>query len=235
MFAGIHIRLPLLACVLVAPAAHAQFAVIDVGAIAQLIGQARTLETQLSTAQDHLAQARAEFDSMTGDRGMERLLMGVQRNYLPADWGALQGVLRADGGGYSTLSGGVIATVGANAVLSPTQLASLPNDVRQQIDTARHLAALSQNVSREALAATSSRFTSLQQLIDALPAASDQKSVLDLQARIGAENAMLQNEQTKLQNLYELIQAEERANRQQVRERTVAGHGQFSNRFQPAP
>ena len=68
-------------CLLVAPMARAQFAVIDVGAIAQLIAQAQTLEQQLATARDHLAQARADFDSTTGGRGMERLLGGIDRNY----------------------------------------------------------------------------------------------------------------------------------------------------------
>src|SRR5262249_5009967 len=90
--------LVLWACLLAAPAARAQFAVIDVGAITQLIIQAQTLEEQLATARDHLAQARAEFESITGGRGMERLLGGIDRNYLPATWAALQGVMQPGGG-----------------------------------------------------------------------------------------------------------------------------------------
>jgi type IV secretion system protein VirB5 len=229
------VRLSILLSLLAVSPVHAQWAVVDVGAIAQLIQQVRTLEAQLSTAQDHLAQARAEFDSMTGGRGMERLLTGVQRNYLPTDWPDLQSALQGGSGGYVGLSTGVLNSIGANAVLSSEQLAELPDDIRHRIDTARHIAALSQNVSRQALAATSTRFASLQQLIDALPRATDQKAVLDLQARIGAENAMLQNEQTKLQNLYAVIDAEERSYRQQLREQALAGHGVFARRFQPVP
>jgi type IV secretion system protein VirB5 len=222
-------------CLLAAPAARAQFAVIDVGAIAQLIAQAQILENQLTTARDHLAQAQAEFASITGGRGMERLLSGTQRNYLPASWAELQGAMQPAGGAYGALSGGIAATVAANAVLSQQALSLLPADVRAQIEMARRLAALQQNLTRQALANSSNRFASLQQLIDAIPAAEDQKAVLDLQARVNAENSMLQNEQSKLLTLYQLVQAEEHANQQQLRERALAGHGQFATRFQPVP
>ena len=222
-------------CLLAAPAARAQFAVIDVGAIAQLIAQAQILENQLTTARDHLAQAQAEFASITGGRGMERLLSGTQRNYLPASWAELQGAMQPTGGAYGALSGGIAATVAANAVLSQQALSLLPADVRAQIEMARRLAALQQNLTRQALANSSNRFASLQQLIDAIPAAEDQKAVLDLQARVNAENSMLQNEQSKLLTLYQLVQAEEHANQQQLRERALAGHGQFATRFQPVP
>lgn len=223
------------ACCLAAPAAQAQFAVIDVGAITQLIAQVRILEDQLTTARDHLAEAQAEFASTTGGRGMERLLRGTQRNYLPTSWAQLQAAMLSAGGGYGALSGAVATTVAANAVLSPQVLALLPDDVREQIRMARRLAALQQNLARQALATTSNRFDSLQQLIDAIPAAEDQKAVLDLQARVGAETTLLQNEHSKLLTLFQLVQAEEHANQEQVRERLVVGHGQFATRFQPVP
>jgi type IV secretion system protein VirB5 len=220
---------------LAVPAARAQFAVIDVGAITQLIAQVQILEDQLTTARDHLAQAQAEFVSITGGRGMEQLLRGTQRNYLPASWADLQGAMQSAGGLYGALSGGVAATVAANAILPPPALSVLPADVREQILTARRLAALQQNLTRQALTTTSNRFESLQQLINAIAVAEDQKAVLDLQARVSAENSMLQNEQSKLLTLFQLVQAEEHANRQQVTERALLGQGQFATRFQPVP
>jgi hypothetical protein len=68
---------------LVAPSANAQWAVVDVGAIAQLIQQIAKMEQQLTTMQAHLRQAEQEYQSITGDRGMENLLSGTVRNYLP--------------------------------------------------------------------------------------------------------------------------------------------------------
>jgi type IV secretion system protein VirB5 len=46
---------------------------------------------------------------------------------------------------------------------------------------------------------------------------------------------MLQNEQTKLQVLYQATQAQESSITQQARERVIEGHGRFETRFQPAP
>ena len=58
---------------------------------------------------------------------------------------------------------------------------------------------------------------------------------LDLQARISAELGMLQNEQIKLQVLYQAMQAQESSLRQQASERAIAGQGNFATRFQPTP
>jgi len=224
----------LLLCTVAAQSAHAQFAVIDVGAITQLIAQVELLQDQLTTARAHLAQAQAEFASITGGRGMEQLLSGAPRNYLPTSWVDLQAVMQG-GGGFGGLGGAIAATVTINSILPDKSLALLPADVRKEIAERRLLTALQQNLARQALLTTSQRFDLLQQLISAIPRAADQKAVLDLQARAAAENAMLLNEQSKLRTLAEVVQAQERANQQQMRERAALGHGQFAERFQPVP
>src|SRR5216684_6391594 len=107
----------------------------------------------------------------------------------------------------------------ANAVLSPRRLATLSPADQQQIQAARQWSAMQQALTHEALANVSARFAAIQGLIAAISAAGDQKAILDLQARITAELGMLQNEQTKLQVLYQATQAQESAIRQQARER----------------
>src|SRR5688500_1707491 len=67
----------------ITPAANTQFAVVDVGAIGQLVQQVNTMRQQLETSRDQLQEARQTLDSMRGGRGMERLLAGTARNYLP--------------------------------------------------------------------------------------------------------------------------------------------------------
>jgi type IV secretion system protein VirB5 len=222
-------------CLLVAPAARAQFAVIDVGAITQLLAQVQLLENQLKTAQQHLSQAQQAFASTTGGRGMEQLLRGTARNYLPTNWAQLQAVMQSGGGQFGGLAGDVSATVSANAVLSEQALALLHPEVRKRVAEQRQLTALRQSLAREALQSASNRFQSLQQLIDVIPAAVDQKAVLDLQARIAAESAMLANEHIKLLTLSEVVKSQERAEQQQLQEEAILGHGQFATRFQPAP
>lgn len=207
------------------PQAQAQWAVIDVGAIAQLIEQIATLREQLETARDQLDQARQQYEAMTGGRGMENLLRDQQRNYLPPDWQSLEGSLTGASGAYSALSRQLEAAVSTNAVLTPGQLAGLSDQEREQLLAARNSAAMFQVTSRRALEVNSARFESLQQLIDAIPGATDAKAVMDLQARIAAEQLMLQNEQTKLMVLQQAMEAEERARRQRASELAIANIG----------
>jgi type IV secretion system protein VirB5 len=182
--------------------ARAQLAVVDAPAIAQLVQQVKTMEQQVQTAENQLAQAQQALQTMTGDRGMELLLGGTLRNYLPSNWTQLTSSLQGAGGAFSALSSGVQSAIATNAILTPQQLSTL---------------------------------SALQTLISAIATATDQKAILDLQARISAELAMLQNEQTKLLILNQATQAEQAVHAQQEREQSVADHGSFASRFQPAP
>jgi type IV secretion system protein VirB5 len=217
-----------------APAARAQWAVIDVGAIAQLIQEVETLRQQLMVAQSQLQQAKQALQTMTGDRGMELLLGGTTRNYLPTTWAQLVSASQG-GGAYPGLAYGVRGAVSSNAVLSTSQLSTLSTTDQQQIVAARQAAALRQALAQNELTNSSARFAAIQSLIAAISTAHDQKAILDLQARIGAELGMLQNEQTKLQVLAAAAQAQEAVNAQREREFAIAGQGQFATRFQPTP
>jgi type IV secretion system protein VirB5 len=205
--------------------AHAQWAVVDVGAIAQLVQQLQTMQQQLDTARDQLAEARTHYTAITGSRGMQLLLRGVNRNYLPQDWAALVAAAQGAQGAYSALAAEIEAATRANAVLSAAQLAALSPAVRADIEATRRTTAMMQGLARQALQATSNRFASIEQLIDAIANANDQKAVLDLQARIGAETAMLANEQSKLEVLRQAAHAESEAQRQRLLERAITDIG----------
>ena len=216
------------------PGARAQWAVIDVGAIAQLIQEVQTLRQQLLTAQAQLNQAETALASTTGNRGMQLLLGGTNRNYLPTSAAQLTAALQG-AGAYAGLASGVQTSMNSNAVMSPAQLAALPPPAQQQVVADRQAIALRQAVAGQALSNSSARFAALQSLIAAIPIARDQKGILDLQARINAELGMLQNEQTKVQVLAQATEAMSAVNAQREREQVILGQGQFSTRFQPAP
>jgi type IV secretion system protein VirB5 len=215
--------------------AEAQIPVTDIGAIAQLISELETLQQQVQTARQQLAEAQSEYQAMTGGRGMERLLAGTVRNYLPPTWSDIQSALDAGNAAFPVLANELRGAMADDAVLSDAQLAALSAADRQSLELNRQSAAVQQVLAQQALAVTSSRFASLQQLIDAIPTATDEKGILDLQARIGAEQSMLQNEQAKLTVLWQAAQAEAAANQVRAREQALAGHGAFATRFQPAP
>lgn len=197
------------------PPAEAQWAVVDVGAIAQLVQQVSLLEQQLANAEQQLGQAQQQLQSTTGPRGMQTLLSGITRNYLPPSFSQIP----------SLLAGPIQLKVGTNAVLTAAQVASLSPAEQAQLTAARGNAALLQVTSQQAYATTSARFASIQQLISAIPTATDQKGILELQARIESEQGMLQNEATKLNVLYQSAVAQEWARRQSSSEQAVTGVG----------
>jgi type IV secretion system protein VirB5 len=206
-----------------------------VASVAQLVQQSQTLAQQLASAHAQLLQLQAQYQSMTGNRGMQSLLEGTVRNYLPTQWPQISAMLSGGAGGYDVLSLDYQGSLRANAVLSSQQLAALPTAERAQITAGRQSVALLQALAQDALGNSSGRFASLQQLINAIPAATDQKGILDLQARISAEQGMLQNEQTKLQVLFQAAVGQNWAARQNDREQVIAGHGHFATRFEPSP
>jgi type IV secretion system protein VirB5 len=223
-FSATLVLVSLLSFIAVRPAA-AQWAVIDVAAIQQLVTEVQTLRQQLVTAQNQLSQAQSEFASITGPRGMQLLLSGTVRNYLPTDVTELAQVMSGSSTSYPVLAASVSSLISSNAVLTPTQVASFSPVEQAQLTAARQSPALLAALAQTALANSSNRFTSLQTLITALGGASDQKAVLDLNTRVAAEQGMLQNEATKIQVLYQIAQSQEWARVQRAREQAIAGQG----------
>jgi type IV secretion system protein VirB5 len=212
------------------PVARAQIPVTDVGAIVQLIAQLEQLQQQLTVARDTLRQAEDAYESMTGQRGMERLLDGAVRNYLPEDWLELERAMRGASAAQSALAREINRILEQNAVLSEASLGAFAPADRGEIDAARRSAAMLQALSSQALANTSEKFGSLDELIRAIGRADDPKAISELQARIGAEQGMLQNEANKLFVLHQAAQAQELTRRQRERERAIAGVGRLRDR-----
>lgn len=198
--------------------AYAQFAVIDIGAVTQLILEVQQLQQALQVAQSSLTQAQQAYAAMTGGRGMQLLLAGTVRNYLPANWAQLlngAGALRAD----------VAATIQRNAILTPAVTATFSPAETSLLNARRSAVALNEALARQELANVSARFEAIQTLINAIPAAADQKAILDLQARIAAEQGMLQNENSKLHVLYEAAQSQEQTARARADEQAIQDIG----------
>jgi type IV secretion system protein VirB5 len=195
--------------------AHAQWAVIDVNAIVQLAQEVHEMSQAVETAQNQLSEAEQQYRSMTGASGMQRLLTGITQNDLPASWAQIS----------SSMSSSIQATVNDNAVLTPAEVSSLSPAEQDQVNSDRWNAALLQVAAQKAYANASARFASLQGLINAIPTATDQKQILDLQASIQAEDDMLRNDATKLTVLYQAAQAQQWAAQQSAREEAIAGIG----------
>ncbi len=177
-------------------------------------------------AQRTLTQAQQAYASMTGNRGMQTLLSGTNRNYLPATWDQLNGAMNGSGGSYGALGSDVNATVTRNAVLTPAQVSSLSARLAKCTQSASSIHRTSGSRCREPhyrTRAIGSRRSKT--LINTMPSATDQKGTLELHTRIGAEQGMLQNEQTKMGELYKSAEVATATARMRADEQAVADIG----------
>ncbi|KWT71752.1 MULTISPECIES: type IV secretion system protein [unclassified Variovorax] len=214
--------------------AKAGIPVIDVTAVANLMQQVMYWQQQISAMQkqyDQLRQSKDQlamtYGAMTGNRGMEQLLptSDLARNYLPPSYGELMNTLNGSSASYTGLANHIQSIMKANSVLSGSQMEALSPEMRQIVEQGRQSSAMLNGLTQSAYQSTSQRFSALQQLINRIATAQDPKAIQDLQARIQAEQNMLTNEQTKLQSLYQMAQAEEAAQQQRVRERAMRDVG----------
>jgi type IV secretion system protein VirB5 len=222
---------------LAAPSAQAMYPVIDVAAITQLLQQINYWKQQIGAMSNQLNQLKQTHATLTGSRGMQSLLnlSDQQRNYLPRDWAEMSRVLAGQSVQYGQLANATAGLVASQAVLTPQQLGRLDIKERENIVAARQAAAGLAVTTREAYTQASERFASLSQLIQALGGATDAKAALDLQGRIAAEQAMLENEQAKLTLLAQAAQADRLLQAERLRELAMAGHGDFATRLHPQP
>jgi len=197
---------------------QAQWVVIDPTALTQLLLEVQQLQQALQVAQNTLAQAQQAYAAITGGRGMELLLAGIVRNYLPANWAQLLN-------GAGALGADVAATIQRNAILTPDVTARFSPAEMNLLNARRQAVALNEALARQELANVSERFAAIQTLINAIATAQDQKAILDLQARIQAEQGMLQNEASKLHVLYQAAQSQAQTATQRENEQAIQDIG----------
>jgi type IV secretion system protein VirB5 len=215
--------------------ARAQWAVIDVAAIQQLVMQIDYWRQQIEAMGEELNQLEETHAALTGGRGMEDLmpLGDAERNYLPGDWAEVSRVLAGQSAQYGAMADAVTELISDRAVLTPERLDAMSAPMRASVVEARESAAGLTVMTREAYRQAAERFAALAGLVNAIGNADDAKAIADLQGRIAAEQAMLENEQAKLQVLYHAAEAERWAREQQLRELAIAGHGEFDTRLRP--
>lgn len=206
--------------------------VIDIAALTQLIQEIMYWQQQIAAMNSQLNELQNTYNSLNGSRGLGGLmtLTNAQRNYLPPDYQEIQNVLNNVSSNYSGLSSKVSAVMAANAVLNSTQLSNLSPQQRTIVEEGRRAAAMISTLTQSGYQNTSGRFSQLQGLISQINGTTDPKAIAELQARISGEQTMLANEQTKMQTLYYMAQAEQITQHQKLNENRIAEHGRFADR-----
>lgn len=197
--------------------AHAQIPVTDAMSLAQQIQQVAAWAQQIQGMRDQLGQQQQLYSSMNGARGIGQLLNNpALRNSLPTDWQNVYSSIQS--GGYSGLTGSAKMIRDANAIYTcntgtTEEIARCNRELNKS--------AQDKAFANDAYTASQRRLDNIQGLMGQIDNATDPKQIQDLQVRMQAENAMIQNEQTKLMMFKMMADSEDKLIAQQKHEATL--------------
>ena len=205
---------------LMSSVAFAQIPVTDGASIGQQIAaQVETIakwKMQYDQMMSQIEQAKQQYESLTGSRGLGNIMNDpALRDYLPADWQGVYDSVRS--GGYNGLSGRGASVYNANKIFD--SCAYLKVDEQRTACEARAVkASQDKGFALDAYDAAKSRINQIDSLMAKINQTQDPKAIAELQGRIAAEQANIQNEQTKLQLYAMVAAAEEKVQAQRQRE-----------------
>ncbi|MEX4004149.1 P-type DNA transfer protein VirB5 [Paraburkholderia sp. EG285A] len=194
------------------PAAHAQIPVTDALGLAQSIQQVAYLTQQLTQMEKDYQMLTSQYTTMTaqyaaitGNHSYGTILNDSSlHDYMPDSWSSI----------YSNISSGSNATLGSSAtsILQTEGLTSGSTDSQT-----RYYNTLAANKAMQMAAynANISRLDNIQSLMEQANATDDASAKADLQNRLAAEQAMVQNEQTRLNMMKSLQDSELKLAQQQ--------------------
>lgn len=160
--------------------------------VAQEVTQVISWALQYQQMVEEFQQLEETYRSLNGARGMEELVNNPEiRKYLPEDYAD---VLQQGYGNWLELRQLLESTEGNKSIY----------------DRTRDKLAIDEAMTQEAYRQASKRIQDIQVLLDKLKDTPDAKDIADLQGRIQAEQAMIQNERVKLSMLQSLQAIEAR-------------------------
>lgn len=186
------------------PATAGGIPVIDASSLTQQILQVEHMLSQIEKLQSQLETAEDQLDSMSGSRGLGNV---IDSAYDPA------------------------VDVDPNEALSSAGIKSssehgLSGDVADLYDSGNENTATWLGQSEKSLQQAQERFSELTGLVAKVNNSPDQKDILDLQARIGAEEVMLENEMAKLTMLRSQAEAKQALHQQRIQQMVIESSGE---------
>jgi type IV secretion system protein VirB5 len=200
--------------------AAAQVLVHDPGAIAQLISQAQTAISQLEQLREQVAQAERLYESFNDlsqvNEIAPQLLVRELQRFAP-ELSQFQAAANGDLRALGVLASRAEDIRAESRVYVPTEAASAEALEASGAQAARDMA-LGEKIDQ----ISDQRLKGLEELRSALDGADSARAVMDLTARLAAEQAIIQNDQVRLQGMLIVQAAEERLRAQREREAAAA-------------
>lgn len=211
----------LAASLLAAVPARAQVVVHDPTSYASLLAQAQTALNQLTELKSQVLEAKRLYDGFNQISDVNSLARALSHPAVRAFVPQIAPYAAAAQGDFSGLGelGKTAETLrAANRLFTAGPGDALGQDLERRGDRAARDAALGQ----QAAQVGAQRLSGLQELTGALDGAANARAVMDIQARLAAEQAMIANDQMRLQGLEMAQQAEARLQTQRDQERARA-------------
>ena len=214
-----HTRLKVAAAALVAIGAGNARAggipVIDVANLVQTVLQVLNDVTEISNQVQQITQLQSQIDSINGMRYLCNVFNNpMLRNYVPAE--AYTYVNAVNTSGYAGLNATARALRDAGMVYN---CMDMTGDARTSCQAALAQPYQTKGLLQDAMKSAAGRLAQINSLMGQIDATTDQKAVQEIQARIGAENALLAHEMSQVQMLQGMADSEERIARSRERER----------------
>jgi type IV secretion system protein VirB5 len=215
-----HLKAAAVACFIASPFgasnARAQgIPVIDVANLVQTVQQVLNDITEINNQVQQITQLQHHLNSINGVRNLGNVYNNpLLKNYVPAEAYTYLNAVNASG--YSALGPTAKGLRDAGMIYN---CVDLPGDARTSCQAALAQPYQQKGLLQDAMKAAAGRLSQIQSLMGQINATTDQKSVQEIQARIGAENALLAHEMSQVQMLQGMADSEERIARSRERER----------------
>ena len=189
--------------------------VIDSANLVQTVQQVMNDITEIGNQVQQITQFQNHLNSINGMRHLGSVHNShMLRNYVPAE--AYTYVNAINTAGYSGLNATAKSLRDAGMVYNCMELAGAAR-IRCQAPLAQPYQ--TKGLLQDAMKSAAGRLTQINALMNQIDATTDQKAVQEIQARIGAENALLAHEVSQVQMLQGMADSEERIARSRERER----------------
>lgn len=179
-------------------------------ALQQLISMAE----QINNQKQQITQLQQQLTMNTGSRNLGQIMNNpLLKQYLPNDWQKVYTNMKNGKAGMSTSAKALAEAAGlfesCNRISYAAQKKACENKMGQVAQNKSNLL--------KALESTEVRLKQIDGLMGQISKTQDPKAIAELQARISAENAQLQNVATQMSIYNNIAAAEEKIARQQAR------------------
>jgi type IV secretion system protein VirB5 len=189
--------------------------VIDAANLIQTVQQVVNDITEINNQVQQIAQLQSQLNSINGMRNLGNVFNNpLLKNYVPAD--AFNFINAIDASGYAGL-GATAKTLRDGSMIY--NCLDLSGGARTSCQATLAQPYQQKGLLQDAMKSASGRLAQISSLMGQIDATADQKSVQEIQARIGAENALLAHEMSQVQMLQGMADSEERIARSRDRER----------------